>query len=354
VSILRLNIKDFLNYSEGHTILDVRSPSEFKQAHIPGAYSLPLFNDDERKEVGTIYKQESREKAIKAGLDIFAPKMRKMVEEVEAVLNNQADNGLGIKDDKQLFIYCWRGGMRSAGVAWLMDLYGFKVQTLAGGYKAFRNEVLSSFEEPYKLKILGGFTGSAKTELLNQLRSAGEKVIDLEQLACHKGSAFGGINMPVPPRQEMFENLLAMELRKSLNSKYIWLEDESQRIGNLNIPGPLWNNMRNSPIVFLDISFEKRLDYITEEYGSCDKEKLKDAVERIKKRLGGLDAKNTLEHFEKGELREGFRILLQYYDKQYLKGLHSRPNLSSLLTRVHCDTIGNENIQILKTNIPIA
>src|SRR5206468_7811441 len=143
---------------------------------------------EERKIVGTAYKQESREKAIKIGLDFFGPKMRKMVEEVESIVQSRRlgvdDSELKALNSKTLFIYCWRGGMRSAGVAWLMDLYGFKVQTLAGGYKAFRNEVLSSFEEPYKLKILGGFTGSAKTELLNKLRSAGEKVIDLEQLAC--------------------------------------------------------------------------------------------------------------------------------------------------------------------------
>src|SRR6476619_2099461 len=145
MAVERISIEQFLALASENPVLDVRSPGEYKHAHIPGAYSLPLFTDEERKVVGTAYKQKSREEAIKIGLDYFGSKMRPMVEEAEKLTANKRNTVL---------IYCWRGGMRSAGVAWLMDLYGFKVYTLAGGYKAFRNYVLQSFEHPYEFKIV--------------------------------------------------------------------------------------------------------------------------------------------------------------------------------------------------------
>lgn len=355
VAIQRLNIKDFLNQSKGNLLLDVRSPGEYNHAHIPSAQSLPLFTNEERAIVGTAYKQKSREEAIKIGLDFFGPKMRKMVEEVESLVNNQKQNsGLKTQDSKLLFIYCWRGGMRSAAIAWLMDLYGFKVYTLAGGYKAFRNHVLQTFEQPFRFKIVGGYTGSGKTEVLNELEKHGEKIIDLEKIASHKGSAFGSFKMPEQPTQEMFENILALQLSENKPTlSPIWLEDESQRIGNLNIPGAVWENMRCSPIVFLEIPFKQRLQHIVEEYGDCDKEKLIEAVQRISKRLGGLDAKNTIEFLQEGNVSDAFRILLNYYDKRYLKGLHNRENLSALLTKISSEKVTPENASLLTKHQPV-
>src|SRR5687767_4199360 len=155
MAIEKLHIEQFLEFAKHHQVIDVRSPGEYKHAHIPGAYNLPLFTDEERAAVGTAYKQESREKAIKIGLDFFGPKMKKMVEEVESIV--------GSRESRSVLIYCWRGGMRSAAVAWLMDLYGFKVYTLTGGYKTFRNYTLASFSFPLSLSLLGGYTGSGKT-----------------------------------------------------------------------------------------------------------------------------------------------------------------------------------------------
>src|SRR5258706_12834898 len=148
MAVEKTYIERFLELAKQHPVIDVRSPAEYKHAHIPGAYSLPLFTDEERKIVGTAYKQESRERAIKIGLDFFVPKMRKMEEETESAISNwqranKNDDNLPVANC--LLIYCWRGGMRSAGVAWLMDLYGFKVYTLTGGYKKFRNYVLDTF-----------------------------------------------------------------------------------------------------------------------------------------------------------------------------------------------------------------
>ena len=334
----RIDITRFLELVASHPLLDVRSPGEYHHAHIPGARSLPLFTDEERKTVGTSYKQKSREDAIKIGLDYFGPKMRKMVEEVEALLEKY-------QGTHTVLVYCWRGGMRSAAVSWLLDLYGFKVYTLVGGYKKYRNQVLNSFKQPYSFRILGGYTGSGKTELLHALRQKGETIIDLEGIANHKGSAFGNIGMPAQPTQEMFENLLHQELQRTTQTATapIWLEDESQRIGLVNLPGDLWKIMRNAPVYFLDIPFEERLKHITEEYGRLDREKLIAAIGRISEKLGGLNAKNARQLLEEGNTLESFRILLKYYDKFYLKGLHNRENVNSLLHSVDCKSVTPEN-----------
>lgn len=314
-------------------VLDVRSPAEYQHACMPGAISLPLFTDEERKVVGTLYKQRSREEAIKSGLDFFGVKMKTMVEAVERIEGTQ---------NKNLLIHCWRGGMRSAAVAWLLDLYGFKVFTLVGGYKSFRKWVLERFEIAYPFKILGGYTGSGKTDILHLLNKKGALVIDLEALACHKGSAFGGFRQ-AQPSQEMFENCLALELfRVSSHPDFadgVWLEDESQRIGHINIPAPLWRNMRSLIVFFLDIPFEERLNYLVMEYGRYTQEELVNAIIRIQKRLGGLDTKNAINYLLENNLKECFRILLKYYDKFYTKGLHNRTELTALLHQLPCEKV---------------
>jgi tRNA 2-selenouridine synthase len=350
--IQKIAVEEFLLLSKDHPILDVRSPSEFSHAHIPGAHTLPLFSDEERKVVGTIYKQQGREQAIKIGLDHFGGKMRKIVEETEGLV---ADNR------KTVFVHCWRGGMRSGGVAWLLDLYGFKVYTLTGGYKAFRNWALKQLTLKYDLKILGGYTGSGKTQLLKELENKGHLVIDLEALANHKGSAFGALGEKAQPSQEMFENLLALELfRKTLVAtktgsenglvhglERFWLEDESQRIGRLFIPKTFFDQMRNSDLYFLEIPFEKRLQYLVETYGKFDKEKLVNCIMRIQKRLGGLETKTAINYLLEDDVTNCFSILLKYYDKLYTKGLHSRINYKDLLNIIPCDNV-NTGINLNK------
>ncbi len=340
MGIEKVNIETFLSLAKKHPVLDVRSPGEYKHAHIPGAYNLPLFTDEERKIVGTTYKQQSREQAIKIGLDFFGPKMKKMVEEVEAIVSSH-------KLDSRLLIHCWRGGMRSTAIAWLLDLYGFKVYTLSGGYKKFRQLILETFKIPYQLRILGGYTGSGKTELLQTLKLKGEKVVDLESFASHKGSAFGNIGMPAQPSQEMFENLLGIELLALGSEGKIWVEDESQRIGLINIPHDFWQTMRLSPVFFMDIPFEERLTHITEEYGSLDKQRMIDAIVRIREKLGGLNAKTAIQHLDEGNTIESFRILLKYYDKFYFKALHNREEINSLLQRIECKSVSPENANLL-------
>jgi tRNA 2-selenouridine synthase len=217
--------------------------------------------------------------------------------------------------------------MRSAGVAWLLDLYGFKVYTLVGGYKAYRNWVLKILESKPRLKILGGYTGSGKTIVLDALKKMNQVVVDLEGLAGHRGSAFGNIGLPKQPSQEMFENKLAVELDGAhINNDVdsIWLEDESQRIGTVNIPQSFWLHMRKSDIHFIEIPFENRLDYLVDTYGKLEMNELKSATERIQKKLGGLETKTALEFLYVNNIRGAFSILLKYYDKLYSKGLENR------------------------------
>jgi len=358
----KINIEQFLELAKDYPVLDVRSPGEYNHAHIPGACSLPLFSDEERKVVGTTYKQQSREAAIKIGLDYFGPKMRKMVEEVQSLVFNRESlvgiAGLKTNDSRLVLVHCWRGGMRSAAVSWLLDLYGFKVYTLIGGYKKYRNYVLDTFRLPLQFNMLGGYTGSGKTELLKTLKEKGESVIDLEDIAKHKGSAFGNIGMPEQPTQEMFENILAQSLQEirrqraeagttssdpTLHTSGIWLEDESQRIGHVNIPNDLWANMRRSPVYFLDISFEERLKHIVQEYGGLDQEKMIGAIERISQKLGHLNAKTAILLLKEGKITESFEILLKYYDKFYFRSLHNREGLNSLLHTVNCISTTSEN-----------
>jgi len=365
LAIEKINIENFLELAKDHLMIDVRSPEEYKYAHIPSAFNLPLFTDEERKIVGTTYKQQSREAAIKIGLEFFGPKMKRIVEETESIVKSRESGVIDsrLRTSDSVLIYCWRGGMRSAGVAWLLDLYGFKVYTLVGGYKKFRRYVLEIFKLPFHFKLLGGYTGSGKTEVLKELQKKRETIIDLEAIANHKGSAFGNIGMPEQPGQEMFENILAQELRSksimnsqlsmekseyihsqlSIHHSPIWLEDESQRIGLVNIPNDLWNTMRKSPLYFLNIPFEERLKHIAHEYGDLDKQKMIDAIGRIRERLGGLNTKNAIHFLEKGNVPESFRILLKYYDKHYLKALHNRENINSLLEMIDCDSVTIEN-----------
>ncbi len=344
MAISKISAEDLLSSKIHLPLLDVRSPSEFSHAHIPGATSLPLFSDDERRIIGTAYKQESREKAIKLGMEAFGRKMVQLVEQAEQVIKEKSPG------NTEVVLHCWRGGMRSAAVAWLLDLYGFKVYLLSGGYKAYRHLVLQQLEKDYNLMILGGYTGSNKTGALLELRNCGEMIIDLEGLAVHKGSAFGNLEQAWQPGQEHFENLLAQELFKcSESKKRIWVEGESQRLGYVNIPLPFFKTMRISPMIFLDVPFDARLKHIVEGYGKYEKEKLVNGILRIKKRLGGLETKNAVSYLIEDNVTECFRILLRYYDKLYIKSTYATTEAGSR-TIIHikvADTNAKANVKKL-------
>ena len=208
--IEKIDIENFLQLSNEFPVLDARSPSEYAHAHIPGAFSVPIFTDEQRKIIGTAYKKESRQVAVNHGLNYFSERMKVIPGEVENLARFHNKNSGS--QTKTFLVHCWRGGMRSDAVAWLLNLYGYKIYLLKGGYKVFRRWALAQFEKEYSLKVLGGFTGSGKTEVLKELSRMGEKIIDLEGLANHKGSAFGSLGEEIQPSSEMFENLLALQL----------------------------------------------------------------------------------------------------------------------------------------------
>lgn len=294
--------------------IDVRSPGEYVQGHIPAAHNLPLFSDAERALVGTLYKQQGRDAAMLEGLRIVGPKMAPIVEKARIM----APGG-------KIGVHCWRGGERSGSVAWLLEKAGFpEVCTLQRGYKAFRELVLSSFSMPKTLLILGGYTGTGKTEMLALLREQGEQVIDLEGLAQHKGSAYGGIGKGVQPTTEHFENLLWEALSKQDPLRPIWLEDESQMVGHVKVPDAFYAQMRSAKVAFVDMPIEQRAARLVADYGSCPKAELEEATLRIQKRLGPQHTKEAMGALDRGDLLRVAMITLTYYDKAYGRGISQR------------------------------
>lgn len=331
-----VDIEKFLKLAEQFPVVDVRSPAEFAQGHIPGAHNIPLFDNEERTKVGTAYKQTGRQAAIKRGLELTGKKLVWFITEVEKIISEQFHGELSA-----ILLHCWRGGMRSANFAYLLNLYGIKTFTLIKGYKAYRNFVLQSFErEIPNLYILGGETGSGKTEILSELNRQGENIIDLEKLAEHKGSAFGALGKKPQPTQEQFENNLSSEWCKQIsalpNGKRLWMEDESRSIGKIQIPNPLWEQMKRAPIIRVQIPKEERIRKLVNDYGKFSQEKLMECILKIEKRLGPQHTKHALEELQKENLQEVARITLTYYDKAYYYH-HEKRNFQDVFF-VECET----------------
>ena len=320
----QLTIDEFLAKAQALPIIDVRSPGEYEHAHIPGAVNIPLFDNSERAQVGTRYKQAGKDHAVLLGLDLVGPKLAGFVKGSKK-LNPQT---------KEVLVHCWRGGMRSGSFAWLLDTAGLTASTLAGGYKAYRNAVLSGFAEPRNLIILGGKTGSGKTDILKELARQGEQIIDLEGLAHHKGSSYGAIGQLPQPASEQFENVIFSEWRTldrndrsagaGPHGRRIWIEDESRNVGSCFVPMPLWQQMRAAPVAFVDVPKAVRVQRLVAEYTGIDHRLLVEATERISKRLGGKVTNDALDALARNDYATVADLTLDYYDKAYLHGLSQR------------------------------
>ena len=310
----QLSVEEFLKQAQTLPVIDVRSPGEYDHAHIPGAISIPLFDNDERALVGTKYKNAGKDSAVLLGLDLVGPKLAGFVKQSRK-LNPQ---------NKEVLVHCWRGGMRSGSFAWLLNTAGLTASTLVGGYKAYRNAVLSAFAEPRNLIILGGKTGSGKTDILKELVRQGEQVIDLEGLAHHKGSTYGAIGQLPQPATEQFENVIFSKWRTLDPGRRIWLEDESRNVGSCFIPMPLWQQMRAAPVAFLDVPKAVRVQRLVGEYTGIDHGLLVEATQRISKRLGGKVTKDALDALSQNDYATVADLTLDYYDKAYLHGLSQR------------------------------
>ena len=292
----------------GVPILDIRSPKEYAKGHIPGSLSLPLFTDEERAVVGTLYNHGGRQAAILKGFDITGPKW-----------SGYISRALELAPDQKVIVHCWRGGMRSEVMAWALNLYGFDVYILKGGYKSFRRWVHHLFNRQFPLVVLAGKTGSNKTGTLQQMQKEGEQILDLEALACHQGSAYGSMGRLVQPSQEQFENNLAWALNELDHAKRIWIEDESITIGRCAVPGPLWQQLCGAPAIELEVPIEQRIEILNGQYGILDSDFLQEATLKIKKRLGPDQTSAAIEDIRRGDMRSFIRRVLVYYDKAYAK-----------------------------------
>lgn len=308
-----VTIDTFLQQADAPLLVDVRTPAEFEQGHIPNAVNVPLFSNEERVQVGTTYKQVGREAAILLGFELVGPKWADFIRQC-----------LQLAPGKKIAVHCWRGGMRSGAMAWALDLYGFDVSVIRGGYKAYRQLAHQYFEKDYKLCILGGMTGSGKTKLLLELKDLGEQVIDLEDLAQHQGSSFGSMNQLQQPTQEQFENNLALRLKDIKDDVPLWLEDESLKIGKCRIPHTLWLQLRTAVLINLQVPLEQRIGLLVQEYGSLEPDFLIEGTERIHKRLGPDQTKKAITAIRENRMADFIRIVLVYYDKAYRKGLSMR------------------------------
>ncbi|MCX6272849.1 MAG: tRNA 2-selenouridine(34) synthase MnmH [Bacteroidetes bacterium] len=334
----RVDISRFLAEYQTTPVIDVRSPGEYSHGHIPGAINLPLFTDEERAIVGKTYHMQGKEDAVREGLKLVGPKMQDFM---DTALNNTPG--------RKVVVYCWRGGLRSASIAFLLETAGMKVMVLEGGYKTYRRHVLDQFGKEYPFIVLGGYTGTGKTEILEAIRESGEQVIDLESLAGHKGSAFGHLGLPAQPFTEHFENLLVEELSRLVPGIRCWIEDESITIGRVNLPKPFFDNKQRSLMVRLVMPRGLRAARLVKEY-LTDIEGLSRSVDVIKKKLGGEKTHIVLKALSDKDYLLAATELLEYYDKTYAYSISQHPN-DQMITVETNSTDPKENARLVLKQI---
>ena len=370
-----LSVHNFISRAGEYPVIDVRAPQEFEHGHIPGAYNVPLFSDDQRAVVGTLYKQEGKHAAIKVGLELVTPQLTSYITSVDTIFHEHRQTAqpqqriasghdipqknTGHADDlwnlikpalmtvhnqqapsltsreqfgKKIFVYCARGGMRSKSFCMLLASCGYTVYQLVGGYKGFKQYLRKQATQKYKIVLVGGKTGCGKTALLHELKNQGEQVLDLEALAHHKGSVFGGINQPHQPTQEQFIVNCLSALIACGTKKIIWAEKESYKIGNLSIPSELWNIMQAAPIVYIDIPHDQRLKNIMIDYGAATTDLLKVGVQALAKKLGGARTQALCAELDAGNIWAVATALLDYYDSSYTFSLEK--NKDARITHV--------------------
>ncbi|MGP4064268.1 tRNA 2-selenouridine(34) synthase MnmH [Oceanobacillus sp. M65] len=292
-----------LHHAGELTIIDVRSPSEYKDATIPGSINIPFFNDEERAEVGTLYKQISPEAAKEKGLEIISAKLPAFIQEFSGIPGAKA-------------VFCWRGGMRSKTSATVLDLMGIKVKRLVGGYRSYRNWVASTLDASnwkHEAFVLNGYTGSGKTRILQNLKNAGYPVLDLEGMANHRGSIFGQIGLD-PYNQKTFDALFVEEMDLLHDAPYVLFEGESKRIGKVLLPTALLEKKEQATQLILHMPIEVRVQQILEDYQPWEqKQACIAAFKRIKKRIHTPVASQIEADLNTEQYASAVRLLLEYY-----------------------------------------
>ncbi len=300
-----LNMQIEQCYNKDYTFVDVRTPKEFEEDTVPGAINIPLFENDERALIGTIYKRESKEEAMQKGLEIVKEKLAKFYKEFS-------------KLKQPLIVFCWRGGMRSKSIVQYLKSFDIEAHQLEGGYKAYRafvREQLTLIKIP-KSVVLYGYTGAGKTELINQLDNG----LDLEGCANHRGSILGDINLK-PYKQKKFESLLLKRLQELKNKPFIVIECESRKIGKNTIPEKVFEKIKQPwKTVLLDKSVEERTEISYKNYYFNNKEEIIDKLKLIKSTLGAKKLDQIIDLFNTNKIKEAIKILLvDYYDGYYKK-----------------------------------
>jgi tRNA 2-selenouridine synthase len=307
-----------MNFSNFDTVIDARTPSEFAEDHIPGAISAPVLDDAQRAEVGTLYQRVSPFEAKKVGAALIARNVAVHIDNLWKTMD---------KGWKPL-VYCWRGGKRSGAMAHILREVGWDAQTLPGGYKAYRRWVVQELEKRpsgFEYVVVHGPTGSGKSRLLAALKASGAQVLDLEALAAHRGSVLGGLPDRPQPSQKMFESLLLKELSLLNTGRPVYVEGESKKIGQLQVPDALIARMRASPCVRLETDVETRVTLLLEEYEFFLKDR--QSLYRQLDCLVSLHGREKIAAWkslaERGEWREFVaRLLTEHYDPAYRRSSH--------------------------------
>lgn len=315
-----LKIDEFVLLASSIPVIDVRSPFEYQKGHIPGSFNLPLLNDEERHLTGLSYAKHGKSEAVRGALEMVGPKMIHLVDEAHK-----------IAPEGHLAVYCFRGGMRSKSMAWLLEISGFNISILEGGYKSWRAYALKELANPKPLMVITGHTGCGKTEILHTLATMGEQVIDLEGLASHRGSVFGAIGLPNQPSSEHFSNLLAMQWLSLDDSKPTYIESESVRIGNVQIDQGFFAHIENAPAICIQSPRKERINRILNEYATNNKDLLINAFQHICRRLGDKNTRDAILAVQENRLHDAVEIALNYYDSFYKKQQDLR-NKDQLMT----------------------
>lgn len=304
--------------TSSHVMIDVRSPAEFAHGHIPGAVNMPLFSDAERADVGTLYVQQGKDVAVEQGLHYVGPKLSSFVATARTIANG-----------KPLLVYCWRGGMRSSSMSWLLQTAGLDVVTLQRGYKGYRAHVLATLALPWKLRVVVGPTGSGKTAFLHQLTQRGEQVLDLEGIAHHKGSAFGALGEQPQPTTEHAMNCMHAVLAAFNIEQTVWVEDESRMIGTVCIPEAFFETMQQAEFHEVTVPIEERIANLVQDYGRFTPEQLMASFAKIRTKLGGEWYAAAVAAVQAGDLETAVRIALTYYDATYAHCLARRTTIKT-------------------------
>lgn len=303
--------------SKEYLPIDVRAPIEHEEASIPGSVNIPLFTNEEREEIGILYKKAGSQAAKWRAMEIVSPKLPNLLNEIRDIENSGA----------KPVIHCWRGGSRSKSVASFLELSGVPSVRLDGGYRAYREYILENLPTsiPEKVVILHGLTGTGKTDILKNLQEKGYPVVDLEQMANHRGSLFGTIGIGNGHNQKTFDALLFNRLHELKGSNYYIVEAESKRIGRAAQPDCMMDQKRTGIHFLIQCSLQNRVDRIYEEYVSPYKQEqwFQDQVlEKVKKIEKRLKKPELIESIEVATFNKDYKtvisILLEhYYDPRY-------------------------------------